>query len=118
VLNERTNPYLVGIFVTKRTVAENSQRFESERDRDDTEPLVSIAIFCFTVEAADHLAGDGNGNRWQSVSSHTLRRSRATYHLVERSVNVRTWCRLVADQTTQLSGRILAKQLKQKSVEV
>ena len=41
-------------------------------------------------EAANKLAGDGWGDQWRSVSSHDLRRSWVTYHIVERGVYVRT----------------------------
>jgi len=41
-------------------------------------------------EAAEQLSDDGHGDRWQSVSSHDLRRSWTTYHIVERGVDVRT----------------------------
>jgi site-specific recombinase XerD len=39
------------------------------------------------VEAAAEVE---QGERWRAVSSHDLRRSWATYHLVERQVDVRT----------------------------
>lgn len=41
-------------------------------------------------EAAEYLADRLDEPRWHSVSSHDLRRSWATYHLVERQVDVRT----------------------------
>ena len=41
-------------------------------------------------EATKQLADDGHDERWRSVSSHDLRRSWATYHIVERGVDVRT----------------------------
>jgi len=74
-------------------VAENIQRFVSERGRDDTGPIVSVAtssVRRWVREAAEKLADDGQGDRWRSVSSHDLRRSWATYHIVERGVDVRT----------------------------
>ena len=74
-------------------VAENMQRFSSERDRDATEPVVSVAtqsVRRWVKEAAEKLADEGRGVRWRSVSSHDLRRSWATYHIVERGVDVRT----------------------------
>ena len=74
-------------------VAENIQRFVSERDRDNTEPIVSVAtssVRRWVRETAELLADNGEGDRWRSVSSHDLRRSWATYHIVERGVDVRT----------------------------
>jgi site-specific recombinase XerD len=42
-------------------------------------------------EAAEEVAHDATQpERWSQVSSHDLRRSWATYHLVERQVDVRT----------------------------
>lgn len=42
-------------------------------------------------DAAAAVADDASRpERWRAVSSHDLRRSWATYHLVERQVNVRT----------------------------
>jgi len=41
-------------------------------------------------EAATQIADESGDDRWEHVSSHDLRRSWATYHLVERQVDVRT----------------------------
>jgi integrase len=74
-------------------VAENIQRFVSERDRDLTSPLISVAtssVRRWVRETAEQLADRGEGDRWNLLSSHDLRRSWATYHIVERSVDVRT----------------------------
>jgi site-specific recombinase XerC len=74
-------------------VAENIQRFSSERDRDATESTVSVAtssVRRWVKEATEQLVDDGHGDRWRSVSSHDLRRNWATYHIVERGVDVRT----------------------------
>jgi len=74
-------------------VAENIQRFVSERDRDPNAPIVEVAnssVRRWVREAARDLADDGYGERWRDVSSHDLRRSWATYHIVERGVDVRT----------------------------
>ena len=76
-----------------KAVAENIQRFVSERDRAATDPIVSVAtssIRRWVREAAEQLAADGHGDRWRELSSHDLRRSWATYHIVERGVDVRT----------------------------
>lgn len=74
-------------------VAENIQRFVSERDRGPDEPIISVTtstVRRWVREAARQLADDDRGDRWRSVSSHDLRRSWATYHMVERGVDVRT----------------------------
>ena len=73
-------------------VAENIQRFVSERDRGSDEPIISVctgSIRRWVKEAATQLVDD-HGDRWEYVSSHDLRRSWATYHMVERGVDVRT----------------------------
>ena len=74
-------------------VAENIQRFVSERGRDGAAPIVSVStssVRRWVREAAGELVEDGAGERWSSVSSHDLRRSWATYHMVEEGVDVRT----------------------------
>ncbi|MFC7188200.1 site-specific integrase [Halorubrum yunnanense] len=72
-------------------VAENIQRFVSERNRDPDAPIVSVStssIRRWVREAARQLAEEGE--RWARVSSHDLRRSWATYHMVEQGTDVRT----------------------------
>ena len=74
-------------------VAENIQRFASERGRGEAEPIVSVStstVRRWVREAARQLADDGRGDRWRMVSSHDLRRSWATFHIVEEGVDVRT----------------------------
>ncbi len=74
-------------------IAENIHRFVSERDRDPDDALVDVSkssVRQWVLEAAEALAEEGHGRRWQQVSSHDLRRSWATYHMVERGVDVRT----------------------------
>ena len=44
--------------------------------------------------ATPTLAGDGHGGWWRDVSSHDLRRSRATYHLLKQGVDLHTMMRL------------------------
>jgi integrase len=74
-------------------VAENIQRFASDRDLAGTEPVVSVStpsVRRWVSETAEQLAEDGYGERWYDVSSHDLRRSWATYYIVEVGVDVRT----------------------------
>lgn len=74
-------------------VAENIQRFVSERERGPDAPIVSVStssVRRWVREAARQLAEEGEGSRWAKVSSHDLRRSWATYHMVERGTDVRT----------------------------
>lgn len=74
-------------------VAENIQRFVSERDRGTDDAIVSVStssVRRWVREAANELVKDGAGERWGLASSHDLRRSWATYHMVERGTDVRT----------------------------
>jgi integrase len=74
-------------------VAENLQRFASERARDRAEPFVDAStssVRRWVREARREVVDAGHGERWAAVSSHDLRRSWATYHMVERGVDVRT----------------------------
>jgi|APHM01.1.fsa_nt_gi Phage integrase family. len=73
-------------------VAENIQRFASKHERDPGEPLVDAStssVRRWVHEARQQLADDRT-DRWEYVSSHDLRRSWATHHLVERGTDVRT----------------------------
>jgi integrase len=74
-------------------VAENLQRFASERDRGQSDSFVDAStssVRRWVREARHELVEAGHGERWEAVSSHDLRRSWATYHMVERGVDVRT----------------------------
>lgn len=72
---------------------ENIRRFSRERDCVTKEPWVDAAtstVRRWVKDAAEYVAEEETGERWREVSSHDLRRSWATYHLVERGVDVRT----------------------------
>lgn len=72
-------------------VKRNLDRYASERDIEDSQPYLNkskATIRRWVREARDDLAEE-YGSNWKYVSSHDLRRSWATYHLVERAVNVR-----------------------------
>jgi integrase len=74
-------------------VAENIQRFASERPRSEDEPLINVhtsSVRRWVNEAGEEIADEHTSERWRKVSSHDLRRSWATYHLVEEGVDVRT----------------------------
>jgi integrase len=75
-------------------VEANVRRFSRERDRQTSEAWVrasNSSVRRWVKEAATELAEDAaQPDRWREVSSHDLRRSWATYHLVERQVDVRT----------------------------
>ncbi|OYR57406.1 bacterio-opsin activator [Halorubrum ezzemoulense] len=73
-------------------VKENLDRYASERNIADDEPYVSkseSSIGRWVREITDHIAEDTGEERWYEVSSHDLRRTWATHHLVEQSVAVR-----------------------------
>jgi integrase len=75
-------------------VEANVRRFSRERGRETGESWVDASkssVRRWVKEAASKVAEDAKqSERWQEVSSHDLRRSWATYHLVERQVDVRT----------------------------
>jgi integrase len=75
-------------------VEANVRRFSRERGRRTGESWVQASkssLRRWVKEAAAEVAEDaGQPERWLEVSSHDLRRSWATYHLVERQVDVRT----------------------------
>ncbi|RDI70540.1 site-specific integrase [Halopelagius longus] len=73
----------------------NVSKYVRERGLSDEEPLVSVSpssVRRWVREAAQTIAEEAENNRWNNVSSHDLRRSWATWHLVERPdpVDVRT----------------------------
>lgn len=74
-------------------LATNIRKFVSERERDPDEALVSVStssVRRWVREAAQWLVDEGESERWLELSSHDLRRSWATYHMVERGTDVRT----------------------------
>jgi site-specific recombinase XerC len=75
-------------------VEANVRRFSRERDRQTGEAWVAASkssVRRWVKEAAAEVAeGASQQERWHKVSSHYLRRSWATYHLVERQADVRT----------------------------
>ena len=73
----------------------NVSKYARERGLSDEDPLVSVSpssVRRWVREAAQSVAEDTEKDRWNHVSSHDLRRSWATWHLVERPdpVDVRT----------------------------
>lgn len=75
-------------------VEANVRRFSRERGRETSASWVQAStssIRRWVKEAAVTVAQEAvQPERWRQVSSHDLRRSWATYHLVERQVDVRT----------------------------
>ena len=74
-------------------VADDIHKYSRERRLDPSEPWVDVStpsVRRWVKQAAHTIADDLDSPRWRSVSSHDLRRSWATYHLVERQVDVRT----------------------------
>jgi integrase len=73
-------------------VKENLDRYASERDIYDDEAYVDASVSTvrrWVRELTDQIAEDTGNERWGEVSSHDLRRSWATHHLVEKDVAVR-----------------------------
>lgn len=74
-------------------VADDVHKYSRERGLEPGESWVSAStssVRRWVKAAARELAGEHGDERWRHVSSHDLRRSWATYHLVERQVDVRT----------------------------
>jgi len=74
-------------------VADDVHKYTRERSLSKTDPWVNAStpsIRRWVKEATQAIADKTGNERWKSVSSHDLRRSWATYHLVERQVDVRT----------------------------
>ena len=66
------------------------ENYAKERDIAPSEPYVDASVDSvrrWVREARERLTDDSD--RWQHVSSHDLRRSWATHHLVEKEVNPR-----------------------------
>jgi integrase len=86
-------PKLRDAWMPERVEA-NIRRFSRERGRETGEPWIDASkssIRRWVKEAAREVgAGADRPKRWHAVSSHDLRRSWATHHLVERQVDVRT----------------------------
>lgn len=77
------------------TIERNVSKYARERGLSEFDPLVSVSassVRRWVTEAAESVAEATENERWLNVSSHDLRRSWATYHLVERpdTVDVRT----------------------------
>ena len=74
-------------------VADDIHKYTRERDFAESDPWVDVStasVRRWVKEAATAIAAETDNERWRHVSSHDLRRSWATYHLVERQVDVRT----------------------------
>ena len=74
-------------------VADDVHKYSRERGLDPSEPWVDIStpsVRRWVKEASHSVADELDSPRWRSVSSHDLRRSWATYHLIECQVDVRT----------------------------
>lgn len=74
-------------------VADDLRKFSRERGLRTGEPWVDTStptVRRWVKQAVNVIAEERESDRWRAVSSHDLRRSWATHHLVERQVDVRT----------------------------
>lgn len=74
-------------------VQDDVHKYARERGIPDDDPWVDAAtstIRRWVKDAAAAVRDETGDDRWQHVSSHDLRRSWATWHLVEQRVDVRT----------------------------
>jgi len=75
------------------SIQDDIRKFSRERGLSPCESWVrdvAGSIRRWVKWAAHEIADETGDERWREVSSHDLRRSWATYHLVERQVDVRT----------------------------
>lgn len=75
------------------SVVESMHRYVRERGYDTDDNWVDVStgtVRRWVREAAVKISAQKRDERWSYVSSHDLRRSWATYHLVERGIDVRT----------------------------
>jgi site-specific recombinase XerC len=90
---EGGDPKIRDVWVPER-VERDVRKFSRERGLSSADPWVSAStssIRRWVREARELVAERSDqAERWRAVSSHDLRRSWATYHLVERQVDVRT----------------------------
>jgi integrase len=74
-------------------VADDVHKYSRERGLSPSTAWVDAStstVRRWVKNAAQTVADETDDDRWRHVSSHDLRRSWATYHLVERQVDVRT----------------------------
>lgn len=74
-------------------VADDLHKYSRERGLAAGESWVDASVPTvrrWVRQAAETVAAERDDDRWLHVSSHDLRRSWATYHLVERDADVRT----------------------------
>ncbi|MFD1644384.1 site-specific integrase [Haloarchaeobius litoreus] len=74
-------------------VADDVHKYSRERGLAPTESWVQAStpsVRRWVKEAVEEIADRRDDERWRDVSSHDLRRSWATHHMVERQVDVRT----------------------------
>jgi integrase len=74
-------------------VADDVHKYSRERDLSDSEAWVSASVPSirrWVYEAAEAVQNETGNERWEYVSSHDLRRSWASHHLLEHDVDVRT----------------------------
>lgn len=84
------------VYVPER-VKENLDRYASERGIEDGEPYVDKStgsVRRWVRKITNEIAQETGNERWKHVSSHDLRRSWATYHLVEEDVAVRVMMKI------------------------
>lgn len=72
---------------------------------------------CPTRGAAENLADDGHDSWWDSISSHNLRRSGATFHTAELGIDIDTILSIGGRPVATQSRRILTNPTKEKASE-
>lgn len=94
------------------TVKRTLDIYESERDLEPDEPYVDVSVSTirrWVRETAELMYESTENERWLSVSSHDLRRSWATHHLVEEDISVRVMMEIGGWNSYQAIEPYLAK---------
>lgn len=100
-----------------KSVKENLDRYQSERGIDEDEPYVQKSVSTlrrWVEEITKELAQETGKERYKHVSSHDLRRSWATHHLVEKDVGVRIMMEIGGWSSYEAIEPYLTKPSKEK----
>ena len=98
------------------SVKDNLDRYQSERDINPSEAYINKSVKTVErwVREITNGLSENHGERWKHVSSHDLRRSWVTHHLVEEDVAVRVMMEIGGWSDYQSIEPYLAKPSSEK----
>jgi len=98
------------------SVKDNLDRYQSERDINPSEPYIQKSVKTVErwVREITNELSQNHAERWKHVSSHDLRRSWVTHHLVEEDVAVRVMMEIGGWSDYQSIEPYLAKPSSEK----